>query len=246
MSDDLNEILEGTNNSNENIGQSSPQEPAQQDAEPNQPQTEEKVENEEVTTTAEEKQGDTEESWTKTAVLDERRKRQSLEEEIKQLKGQMQQSQETQVEKPKRPDVFDDPDGAFDYMNKMFDEKLNKTRFEMSREIVKSMHDDYQDVVNVFLDKAKNNPLLEQQLNTAPNPALFAYETGKNFIETQKLTDPNYREQLKEELRKEIMAEQPQLEVKKSNDKLPNLTNATSAKSGDKYPSEPSLSELLD
>lgn len=183
------------------------------------------------------------ESWTKAAVLDERKKRQALEAELDLLKRN-QQPQEA-----KKVDLFEDPEGY----QRNVEETINRARVEdriaMSREIFAALKDDYEAAETAFIDYAKQNPQLINDMLASAVPAKFAYEQGKKLLEYQEIKnfDPAaYKSKLREELRAELMAEQQQQQQAKQA-KVANLTPSLAAiqtKSAKDDP-EPTLEQLL-
>lgn len=114
------------------------------------------------------------ESWTKTAVLDERKKRQALEQELASLKA----GKGENIEPQERPDVFDDPEAAFKHTESAIDRKLLDQKISMSVEMVKAAHDDYDELESEFIDIVKDSPDLIQKMNSHPMPAKFVRETA--------------------------------------------------------------------
>ena len=105
----------------------------------------------------------------------------------------------------------------------------------MSRDLARSVHDDYDAVEAVFIEAAKDAPLLRQGLGEASNPALYAYEQGRKI--QQMSQDPEkLREQIRAEVRAEIEAEQSaksektaESDAKKREALTPSLANAGNA-----------------
>lgn len=149
---------------------------------------------------------DEKENWTKKAVLDERRKRQALQQKLDQLEAESQKPNE------ERPDVYGDPEGAFSHLEKQFADQLEQqtqsVRLEMSQEMMRIVKDDYDELESEFIDMARDNPALIQELNQASNPAKFAYETATKAREAAELKDVDtYKAQLKAAARAEVEAE---------------------------------------
>lgn len=173
-----------------------------------------------------------EESWTKKAVIDERRKRQEAE-----RKAQLFEAEIAELKSPKqkveRPDVFEDPEAAFQHSEKLFDNKLFEQRVNLTRDLMAEKHGDYEEVENHFLEMVAQDPSLSVKLRSAPNPAKFAYETAKTNLDLKSLKDPTYKEKLKEEIRKEILAEMVEKQHAKGAKPttLPSLVNKTSTHS---------------
>lgn len=206
-------------------------------AEPTEQQEGEKQESDEppASTNDKDTKSEPEESWTKTAVLDERRKRQELERKIQELETKFNQPAPQEKVEEEVPDPIDDPVGYKNYVKdslkqEIFLERVNETKAEMQ-----AKHDDYSEMEKKFIELSNDNPALAQKLRQVSNPAKFAYDTAKNHFETQKYSDPNYKANLREELKKEILAEL----VKNQNSgskptpsvDLPDLSNRTSADS---------------
>ena len=136
------------------------------------------------------------EEWTKAAVIDERRKRQQLEREIAELRKQSQQSP--------RPDVFEDPEGAFRHEREQLTAQIHATRLELTQELMRDAHQDYDELESEFVELAQQNPFLIQELQQARNPAKFAYETAKKARDAAALKDVD---KLKADLEAKIRAE---------------------------------------
>ena len=201
------------------------------------------LESESEDTTAEQKQEETpepeapaateepkDEPWTKAAVLDERRKRQALEAELEELR-------KAKEEPVQAPDVIDDQAGYTDYLTNQVSQQVNKARIEMSQEMMR-MHDSEYDQKEVeFLEMARDNPHLTQQLFQHSMPAKFVVETVNKARELKKLENVDeykaqLRAELEAELRKELGAE---IQAKKETDNKvtqikPSLANARASK----------------
>lgn len=171
------------------------------------------------------------------ALTDERRKRKALEDELAKYKAEP----EAKAEKPKRPDVFEDPEGAFDYVENSVSKATWKVRVELSQDNMRDKHDDYDDMEKVFVDLASKNPDLTSDNAYLTNPAKFAYKTAKAYVDNKKLLNPETakqeREKMKEQIRKELLEELEQEESPTAKRKLaalsvPNLNRATSVKRG--------------
>ncbi len=191
------------------------------------------------------------ESWTKTAAFDERRKRQELEKKYQQLEAELAALRQPAQPKQEveRPNVFDDPENAFNYSENLVEQKAFARLVKYSEAEMREKYSDYDDLSDEFMKLAQQNPVLKQELFNAPNPAKFAYNTAKNYLEAQKFSDPTYKEQLKEDIRKEVLAElarnQEVLKPISPSVQVPDLSKTTSALSGDKFPEDRPLEDLL-
>lgn len=127
-----------------------------------------------------------------SALIGERRRRQEAEDRLRALEQQlqsMQQPQPTQEQGP--PDRWEDPEGYDRWLMNQVSQAAEQRAIEafqyqrIATAAQQYMADkpDYQEVVNVFGQMANVNPGLVQQMQAAPNPAQFAYETAKLQME---------------------------------------------------------------
>ena len=207
----LDDLLAGTEP--EEVGATGEQEEAEPEAEQAEPETDKAdPESEEAEPDKAEKAEDSTpesddkepENWTKAAVLDERRKRQELERKLAEF-------EKSNEDKPDRPDLFADPDGALEHVRAELREELqstiSNTRLEISQELMRDRHDDYDELETEFVDMAKDNPVLLKELNASPNPARYAYETARKAREAAELKDVDkMRAKMESEIRAEIEA----------------------------------------
>jgi len=113
---------------------------------------------------------------------DARKKADQLEAELTDTKARL-----AKLERPQRPDEIDDPEGARDFDQQQFADQRWNDRVSMSKEIMRELHEDYDDVEAVFRAEAVNNPALAAQLAQHPFPAKFAYNEGKRLTKLQEL-----------------------------------------------------------
>lgn len=178
------------------------------------------------------------ENWKFNAVKDERRKRQELEKKLAEsdIKYQELLNQKAKKEKAKRPDSIEDPEGASEFDRQENRQEIWEMKVNLSQDFMRDKHEDYDEMEKKFQELAENNVHLSQQLRLSSNPAKFAYKIAKAHIESQNFKNPDYIKNLKEEIKKEILAEfkdkQNTNSGTKSNVKLPiSLTNMTSVAS---------------
>jgi hypothetical protein len=178
-----------------------------------------------------------EELWTKKAVLDERKKRQALENELLELKKAKPNGEES---KPAEISIED----------RLWQERANTTR-----EIYLDKHEDYEEMETLFLDMCKDNPALRTELRNSTNPAKFAYNQAKNHTEAKKLSDPEYVKKLEQEIyekaKKEILAEveakqAPEDKRKKAALSVANISKTTSVNSNSSKESLETLDDMFD
>jgi hypothetical protein len=230
----LNDVLKGTE-------QAETPEPAKVETAP---EPEVKATEPEVSPTATESKpkDEAKEDWTKAAVLDERRKRQELERKLAEIESKANA-------KPKRPDLFEDPDGALSYIENNLREETRAMRTEMARELMRTVAKDYDEVEAEFIEAAKDNPLLLNELANAQNPAKYAYEMGQKMRQMAQMKDTaayeaKVRAELEAKIRAEIQAEQEAQAGKRKATQVPSLAAAQSRGAID-APVEESLEAIL-
>jgi len=187
------------------------------------------------------------EPWTKKAVLDERRKRQELEQRLKDL--------ESKKEPEPAPDWWADPEKAAQHQSQQIEARLYQQKVELSQDFMRSQHEDYDDMEARFMEMAQENPALRTELQKSANPARFAYETARKAAEYEAIKDVDsykakmeaeVRKDVEAKLRKEIEAEQEK-KAKKEAAIDPSLAS-TSSKGGltsDDYAGPTPLDEIL-
>lgn len=187
------------------------------------------------------------ESWTKTAVLDERRKRQELEAKLAAL-----EEKKSEQEKPARPDVLEDQEGAFKHTENVFEERLFQERLNITKEAMMDSKPDYLEKADYFLELLKDNPHLVAECRQSSNPAKFAYNKAKEHMDYQEYLKTRDSDDYKTFLESKKAAalepkeveETPAQKRNKSAVKVPDLINATAAKT-DNASGEKSLKQLL-
>lgn len=161
------------------------------------------------------------------ALIAERRKRQELENKLK----------EYETEKPKVPDPIEQPEEYAAYIEQKADTSILDTKITLSRDVMMDANKDYEEKESVFMGLVLDSEgkVIDQSLLTkfqeSKNPAKFAYEQAKEHLEIQQLKDPKYREKLKDEVRLEVLKE---LEAESTQGKLkatdvPDLTTAAAS-----------------
>lgn len=126
------------------------------------------------------------------ALQDERRKRQELAERLS--------SMEQQAAAAARPDPFEDPAGAAEFDRRESADSAFRLRCDMSQEMMRQTHADYDEVESLFVEMAEANPALAIQLANHPFPARFAYQQGSRVRELLKAGDPQLHPALPESL----------------------------------------------
>lgn len=138
------------------------------------------------------------------ALEDERRKRQELEQKLSELDRKISE----QKQEP-RPDELEDPDGAAAWDKARASERDFQTRAALSQELMAELHDDYDEIEQIFVEEAAKNPALAVQWQNHAAPAKFAYQEGRRLKFAREVGDDpeSYRERLKAELVPELKAE---------------------------------------
>lgn len=132
-------------------------------------------------------------------LQEEREKRQRIEAELRELRA------------PKTPpvDPWTDLPGAIKAQEQQFEDRLYSQTCNISERFARSVHKDYDEVRDVFIEAAKANPILFAQMRQAEDPATFAYNEG---LRVRELKDVNgdfgaYRTKLETELRAKLETE---------------------------------------
>jgi len=137
----------------------------------------------------------------KAKALDETQKRQNLETQLNDMRQKMEANQQ-----PKQ-DFWENPEEVLSGITQQFDSRLQQMNTNLSVNMMKTIHQDYDEKESEFIEAAQSNPALIMQMNNSDNPAKFAYDYATNQRNLAEMQDPNYREKLKAEVRAEIEAE---------------------------------------
>jgi hypothetical protein len=146
------------------------------------------------------------------ALKDERKKRQESErvaaEYAAKLAAYEQQSRSPPPAPPVRPDLFENPDGALDFVQQQFQQQLVRTKLDMSVAMARNQYEDYGEAEAAFVEAVKANPSLYDQMMADPHPAGFAYRVGTHVRALRDIGgDPSaYREKVRQELETELRA----------------------------------------
>ncbi len=164
------------------------------------------------------------------ALQDERRKRQELEAEVERLRAQAPEFE--------RPDLFVDPDGALNQIRDEARHHADQRWIQSCRAMVQAQHADYADKESVFMDLARENPTLTQQMLKSDNPALFAYQTALKHERFEKLQDVDgYEKSVRAEIEAKVRAEL-------GASPAPDLTSMTGVSSAE-LPTDDELSSIV-
>lgn len=148
-------------------------------------------------------------------LISERKKRQEAEAELTKLKDPNLTEQE-------KLDLFSDPEAYQAAIDDKIQHVQLMTNIKTSEYFAKQAHKDYTDVVygteteegfleSDFAMKMKASPALQQEIFASENPAAAAYEAAKNMTLIKEISSmDDYKSQLKEEIRKELLSEMGQ------------------------------------
>jgi hypothetical protein len=101
------------------------------------------------------------------SLREEREKRQRLEAQLRELQN------------PKAPtDPWSDLPGTLSQHQQQLREEMFVERCNVTEEMARDRHKDFDEVREVFLEAGQSNPTLFQQLRAERNPAEFAYREG--------------------------------------------------------------------
>lgn len=191
-----------------------------------QPKEEPKVEEKVATTAPETPKTEPEPQMVPVAALQsERQKRQQLERELESFK-----TQKAPQETPEEVDAkfFENPVA-------LVDQRVKMATLNMSEQVARVAHPDYDEKLNIFADLAKENPVFVQQMMQHPHPAEFAYQSAVKHLEFQKMQNPDqYKAEIKAEVEKQLRAEYEQ--KFKSANLPPDLAAARSAGTNNQAP----------
>jgi hypothetical protein len=151
------------------------------------------------------------------AMKAEREKRQERERELqerdKRIAEYERQLEELRnpTQKQEQPDpveIWENPDAFVSQRIQTVEQRATNRLYAALEAQARELYPDYDEIFSVVQEHAKTNPMVGQQVLSAPNPALAAYKLGKQLREAKQLEDPvAYREKLAAEIRAEIEAE---------------------------------------
>lgn len=133
-----------------------------------------------------------------SALIDERRKRQAAEEELKQLRSK-------QPEKP--PSVFEDEDKALTHRVTEGTRQLRESLFNQSVKIARLQYREaFEEAQNAFAQAAEKDDRLIEMLRRSEDPGEFIYTTGTQLKELGEVGGDfvKYREKLTGDLKGQV------------------------------------------
>jgi len=184
------------------------------------------------------------------ALSEERRKRQDLDGQLRQMRDEL---EALKAPKPEKVGLLDDPDKWEQQLQTRMTEVEGRAEAKAQALILnfletqaKAAHTDYDEAVGFFAETAKDNPALVDEARRAPNPVEYVYTAGKRLKMLNEAGDldtllERERTKAREEGRQEAFAEGRKLpEVPES------LTEITGAKADGHKPWSPKpLNQIL-
>jgi len=181
-----------------------------------------------------------EDPWTKTAYLDEKRKRQELERQLDASKQ----------EKPKAPDIFENQDDYTGFVQNEINSAVGNTRAEMSEFYARREYGDAEvtEKMEKFEEMAKDNPALMAEVRNSVAPwhtMVEKVDAAKKMADMNDLPayEAKVRAEIEAKLRAEILGEK-----KVNDDKLSNITPSLAGQrssGSEKTPIDQSLEDIL-
>lgn len=133
------------------------------------------------------------------AAQEERRKRQALENQLRELQAKPAEEKKT---------FWDDPEAALQHFQQQTAAAITKTRLDTAEAIARTKYKDFDENVAEFSELLQNVPGLRDQLLASPDPAEFAYRTGQRQKELKSIGNiEEYRAKIERETRAKLEAE---------------------------------------
>lgn len=151
------------------------------------------------------------------ALHDVRRKEREAREELKRLKEQY-EPQDNDA-----PDPAEDPEGYKKWVRDNVSKELTNERYEKSIETAKDKYADYDEMETTFRILASKDKSLAEKMHNSPDPAEFAYQTGKAYHANQ---EKSLEERILAKLQKP--EETPEQKRKKAALAVPDINQAAS------------------
>lgn len=119
------------------------------------------------------------------------------------------QPQQRQQPQPQKPiDWWSDPETAAAQFAQQQHMQVFETRVALSEEMMASKPD-FAEMKNLFIEEARNNPMLAQQMVQHPLPAKFAYEEGRRIKNQREVGNDleAYNKRIEEQIRAKVLEE---------------------------------------
>ena len=178
------------------------------------------------------------------ALMAERDKRQEEARQRQELEARLRQFEQQQAQ----PTFYEAPEQYVGNLLQQHELQIQQRMMVALEEQARTVYPDYEDMLQVVMESAAENPFLVHQLRQAPNPALAAYKLGKQLREMAAMKDPEaYRAQIEAEVRAKIAAESEAKEaarLKAAEAIPPDLSGVRASKTDEVVPDD-SLESIL-
>ena len=135
-------------------------------------------------------------------AADETRKRQALEQRLRELEAKIPKPAEDAAKT-----FWDDPEAALKKQQEEMQRAIVLSRLDTSEAIARSKYTDFEEKLAIFSELAMTTPGLAQQMLVSPNPAEFTYRTAANHKALQEAGGLDaMREKIKKETELEVRA----------------------------------------
>lgn len=146
------------------------------------------------------------------ALKDERNKRQQLEEQYRQAAERLQQYEAYFQQQQAGQEEELDPveliaQQVMSRLQPQHEMQMLRQRADFAEALARQKWADYDEKVEHFKVAARENPFLLQQLQTAADPAEYAYNVAGKILEAKQYSQAPSREDMEAQMRAKIMAE---------------------------------------
>lgn len=152
-----------------------------------------------------------------------------------------------------KPDFFADPDAAMAKLTDSVDARISKARIDMSEQMARSTHDDFDTQIEVFQEMAQENPALWAEMSAQVNPAEWAYKQAERKTELAEIGDlGTFKDRIRAEAKAEALKEfqkdheeKIEAEIKKRSGLPSSLSDARSISGKDVDTDNDSLDSIM-
>lgn len=163
--------------------------------------------------------------WTFAAYQDEKQKRQSLEQQLREMEQQLQAPREDDTDYISQSELKERMES---FATKQVQQALFQDRLARHYDETKSKYDDFSEMEAAFAEMAKTSNQLKAQFLHSQNPAEFAYVQAKNAQLLQKYNG-NIQAMLEDVQKQQSMGVKKAQDKPASKPKTPSLANASEA-----------------
>lgn len=151
------------------------------------------------------------------ALMAERDKRKEAARKAEELEKRIKELEQATKPEPTLPNFYQNPERYVQEVVTTVEARASDRLYAALEEAERERHDDFDDVMQAVMERAKDNPALAQQIMSAKNPAAAAYKLGKKALEFDQLqADPDsYRAKVEAEVRAKIAKEMELESLKK-------------------------------